>query len=713
MRFGKAEWSSWERGCEKEWLLTNGIGGFAASTITGGNTRRYHGLLVAALKPPVKRHLVLSQLHETVIINGNTFDLHAFSTGDYVMKGFQYLQSFELSPLPVFTYCIGELIIEKTITMVQGENTVAVVYRVRSGSEGVTLRITPLVNFRDYHSNSSKHHLRFQQKPGSDCTHICPFELELDIMLSCRGSSFIPAECWFENMYYPVEQERGLHANEDHYIPGSFDIIVEERSDRVITFIGTIERDRVDTDGQQLIDAEKARMKALTERAVCTDEFADMLIRAADHFIAYRQSTDSKTILAGYPWFTDWGRDAMISLCGLTLSTGRYDDAAQILCTFSEYIQDGLVPNMFPDEGGDPGYNTVDAALWYFEAISKYMEYTGDIELVQKRLYSSMIQIFKGYKVGTRNGISMEIDGLITAGDESMQLTWMDAKMGDKVFTPRYGKAVEINALWYNALKVLEMLSERLGMGAGEYSSLAELVKINFRKAFWNEDGKYLYDVISEGYKDDSVRPNQILAVSLTYPVIEGTDAKFVVEKVWKELYTAYGLRSLSPYSPQYRGQCTGNQYDRDSAYHQGTVWAWLAGPFITGFSRTYGKEPEYSDLTASFLKPFKDHLYHGCLGNISEIFDGDEPLTPRGCFAQAWSVAEVLRAYTEHVLRGQGRGQGAGRGGGGEGAGDKGTGSLSMFLPVDNEPVPLSPAPSPRPLSTALVLKKINLRGV
>lgn len=653
MRFGKAEWSNWERGTEKEWLLTNGVGGFASSTITGGNTRRYHGLLVAALKPPVQRHLVLSQLHEAVITSGVTYNLHAFSTGDYVMRGFRHMQSFELDPLPVFNYCIGELMIEKTITMVYGDNTVAVVYRVRNGSEGMTLRLTPLVNFRDYHNNSSRQHMRFEQKPGQDKTLIRPFNMEMEISLSCSGSNFIPAENgWFENMYYTVEQERGLHASEDHYIPGSFDINIESQSDRYITFIGTVEKDRDYADGQMLIDVEKSRLDALTARAGYQDEFACALVRAADHFIAYRQSTGSKTLLAGYPWFTDWGRDAMISLCGLTLSTGRYDDAEQILCTFSEYIRYGLVPNMFPDEGGDPGYNTVDAALWYFEAVSKYIEYTGDVELVRKKLYSSMIQIVEGFKKGTLHHIHMEEDSLVTAGDESTQLTWMDAKMGSMVFTPRHGKAVEINALWYNALRVLDMLAVKFGMDTGEYCGLAESVKKRFRQVFWKEDGKYLYDVINGSFKDDSVRPNQIFAVSLTYPVMEGIEARCVVEKVWKELYTAYGLRSLSPHSPQYRGQCTGDQYARDSAYHQGTVWAWLIGHFITAFDRTFGKEPEYIDLTAYFLKSFKDHLNNACLGSISEIFDGDEPLNPRGCFAQAWSVAEVLRVYTEYVLR-------------------------------------------------------------
>jgi predicted glycogen debranching enzyme len=652
VRLGKADWSSWGRAIEKEWLLTNGIGGFSSSTVVGGNSRRYHGLLIASLKPPVQRHLILSQLHETVTAGGREYDLHSFSTGDYVKKGFNHLQSFELNPLPVFTYNIGDILIEKTITMVYGQNTVAVIYRVLSGTEKLSIRLTPLVNFRDYHSDSSHRNMKFEQKSDRDGTCIKPDGLDLDITLRCRGSSYIPVEnCWFENMFYAVEQERGLHAYEDHYMPGSFEISVEAGSEQVFTFIGTVEKDRDYSDGQLLVVAEKVRLASLTAKAGYEDEFACALVRAADNFIAYRESTDSKTILAGYPWFTDWGRDAMISLCGLTLSTGRYDDAAQILGTFCEYIEYGLIPNMFPDEGGVPGYNTVDAALWYFEAVNKYVQYSGDYEFVERQLYRSMVQIYDAFKKGTLHNIHMDVDGLIIAGDENTQLTWMDAKMGSAVFTPRHGKAVEINALWYNALKIMEQLAGKFGLDTASYTLLAEVVKNSFKKVFWYEDGKYLYDVVNGGFSDDSVRPNQIFAVSLSHPVIEGVEARCCVEKVWKELYTAYGLRSLSPLSPQYRAQCTGDQFARDSAYHQGTVWAWLAGPFTTAFAATLGKEPEYGGMTARLLEPFRDHLQNACLGNISEIFDADEPLIPRGCYAQAWSVAEVLRAYTEHVL--------------------------------------------------------------
>lgn len=700
MRFGISEWSSWDRGIEREWLLANGIGGFSSSTITGGNSRRYHGLLVASLHPPVGRQLILSQLHEKVIVSGKEYSLHSFSTGDYIEKGFYNLQSFSLEPLPVFTYRMGDLLIEKTVTMVYGENTVAVVYRVISGSGDVVLKLSPLVNFRDYHGDSHREYMRFRQEAGKDETRVTPYDTDTVILLQCRGSSYTPLEnCWFEHMYYAVEHERGLRDTEDHYIPGVFELSVKAHSDTYFTFICSVEKNRIagksdetggaltteetgaarsaegtgatacaagcrnggGEDGRALIEAERARLKALEDRAGYRDDFARALVRAADQFIVYRQSTGTMTILAGYPWFTDWGRDAMISLTGLTLTTGRHDDAAQILSAFGSHVRYGLLPNMFPDEGGDPGYNTVDAALWFFDAASNYLRYTGDLDLLRDRLYEPMIRIYEAYKKGTINNIHMDEDGLIISGDENTQLTWMDAKTGSTVFTPRHGKAVEINALWYNALRILESVSFRLSAVSGErgieyasigreVSELSEKVRESFVRTFWYDEGGYLFDVVQGDFKDDKVRPNQIFAVSLAYPVLDGEKARCVVEKVWKELYTAYGLRSLSRRSSEYKGQCVGGPYERDSAYHQGTVWAWPVGHFITAFERTLGQEQVYKGMAAGFLEPYREHLEHACLGSISEIFDGDEPLIPRGCCAQAWSVAEVLRAYVEKV---------------------------------------------------------------
>ena len=652
MELGKSHWRTWEQGIGKEWLLTNGIGGYASSTVTGSNTRRYHGLLIASLRPPVDRHLILSQLDETVEIGDRRYDIHAFSAGGVVKKGYNHLQRFIYDGLPTYIYSIGDVTIKKTVCMVYGENTVIVQYHIISGRVGLKLKLTPLVNFRDHHGDSSRHHMRFEQEPCDSGTLIRPYGLDLLIELGCRDAHFTPLnKCWFENMEYAAEKERGLASSEDHYIPGYFELDVGERQERRITFHATVEKDRRNLDGLAVIRKEEERIRGLVEKAGYSDEFAASLVAAADKFIVYRKSTDAKTIIAGYPWFTDWGRDTMISLCGLTLSTKRFDDARSILYTFSRYVRHGLIPNMFPDEGQEPGYNSVDAALWYFEAVNKYISYTGDFGFVRENLYNSLQEIYQAFSRGTLFDIRMGSDFLISAGNPNTQLTWMDAKIGSWVVTPRQGKAVEINALWYNALRILEMLAAQFGENGLTYGETAQKAREAFRKTFWKEEGAYLYDVVDGERADDSIRPNQIIAASLSYPVIEGEMAKSVVDRVWDELYTSYGLRTLSQRSNQYRGVYLGDQYSRDSSYHQGTVWTWPLGHFITAFSRAYGKGVVSRDIMASFFKPFLDHLTDACLGNISEIFDGDEPLFPRGCFAQAWSVGEILRAYVEEYL--------------------------------------------------------------
>lgn len=649
---GRSHWRTYGQGIGREWLLTNGIGGYASSTVIGANTRRYHGLLVAALKPPVDRRLILSKLDETVEMDGKIHELHSFSAGGYINKGYNYLQSFLYDELPTFVYVIEDMTVRKTVCMVHGENTVVVHYRISGGSSPYKLRLTPLVNFRDYHGDSSKQYMRFGQESGHSGTLIRPYELDLRIGLGCSGSRYIPFnDCWFENMEYAVEQERGLTSREDHFIPGCFEIEAEGRQEKEITFYATVEHGKKYENGIAVIKKEEARIRALAEEPGYDDRFARSLVREADKFIVHRKSTDSKTIIAGYPWFTDWGRDTMISLCGLTLSTGRFDDARSILHTFSRYVRHGLIPNMFPDEGQEPIYNSVDAALWYFEAVNRFASYTGDLDFIKANLYGSLLEIYNAFTGGTLFNIKMDSDHLVSAGSPDIQLTWMDAKIGDWVVTPRHGKAVEINALWYNALRILERFSGHFGGDGAPYGAAAARTAEAFKRTFWNEGEQCLYDVVKDGHRDGSVRPNQILAVSLSYPVIGGHMAKAVVDKVWKELYTPYGLRSLSRRSPDYRGIYTGDQFSRDSAYHQGTVWTWPLGHFITAFVRVYGKAGDSRERIASFFEPFRDHLSDACVGSISEIFDGDGPFLPRGCFAQAWSVGEILRAYVENYL--------------------------------------------------------------
>lgn len=388
------------------------------------------------------------------------------------------------------------------------------------------------------------------------------------------------------------------------------------------------------------------------------DQFMDQLLLAADRFIVHRKSTDSKTIIAGYPWFTDWGRDTMIAMPGLTLATGRYEDARDILYTFARYEKDGLLPNVFPDGDGEPAYNTVDAALWYFEAVYQYLQYTGDLPFIKDQLLPVLERILQGYRKGTAFQIRMDKDSLITAGNGDTQLTWMDAKVGSWVVTPRHGKAVEINALWYNALMVMAALADQTGGYGSEYVKLAAKVKKAFVKTFWNEKERCLYDVVNEQGCDEKIRPNQILAASLSFPVLDAEQAKSVVDTVYEKLYTALGLRTLTKNDPDYRGIYEGDQYMRDGAYHQGTVWTWPLGRFITAYARVYKADPELKYQLEAFFLPFRDHLQDACIGSISEIFDGDEPLLPRGCYAQAWSVSEILRAYVEDYLPLKGTGE-------------------------------------------------------
>ncbi len=650
MEFGKSYWRTLEKGTQREWLVTNGLGGFACSTIAGANTRRYHGLLVAALNPPVRRHLVLSKLDESIEIGGKWYELFTNQTPGYTSSGFLHLQRFILNPFPTFIYNIQDVYVEKKVFMIHGKNSVVVLYKISTGDSPASLRVTPLVNFRDYHGDSSRESMKFKKVKSASGVEVKPHNTGVRIKIKSSEGNFASKEDWFNNMEYKVEKERGLKSTEDHYIPGYFEIKLNANDTRIVTFVAST--DEVDSvNGLELLENEEERINRIVENAGYRNEFINSLIVAADSFIAYRNSTQSSTILAGYPWFTDWGRDTMVALPGLTLVTNRYDDAKDILLTFSRYVKDGLIPNMFPDEAEEPIYNTVDAPLWYFEAVYKYLVYTQDYEFVREKLYPSLKQIIEKYVEGTHFSIKMDVDGLISAGEEGFQLTWMDAKVGDWVVTPRRGKAVEVNALWYNALKVMEYLAGRFNYSAKMYSDAAETVKKSFLNEFWNEEKSCLYDVVGEQEADARIRPNQIFAVSLSFPVLVGEKAKKVVNAVWQHLYTAYGLRSLSPLESEYKGVYSGDQSSRDGAYHQGTVWSWLIGPFITAYRRTEDYSEKSRIVALKLLEPFKDHMYDACLGSISEIFDGNEPLIPRGAFSQAWGVAEVLRSYVEEVL--------------------------------------------------------------
>ncbi len=636
----------------REWLETNGIGGFASSTIVGLDTRRYHGFLMAATKPPLGRVLLLSKLEATLLIDTARFEL---STNQYQgaihPRGHLYIDSFRLDPYPVFTYVVDGIQIEKSVFLVHGENTVVVRFAILSdpGRRSCALEIRPLIAFRDFHSTTHSNEAiqrAVESLPGQAA--ITPYPDLPTLHFAHNATSLDPAGFWFYNFDYQRERERGLDSLEDLYSPFLFRFELTNGTPAlVIASTGHHNAHEAELLGQR----EKERRETIIAAAPASDALAEILTAAADQFIVARG--DRKSVIAGYPWFSDWGRDTMISLPGLTLVTGRYDDARNILGAFARSIDQGMLPNRFPDSGEAPEYNTVDATLWMFQAVHEFLRYTRDYDFVRADLYQPLVDVVAWHERGTRYGIRLDSDGLLRAGEPGVQLTWMDVKIGDWVVTPRSGKPVEIQALWYNALRVIEHLAIAFGDRdrAAHYSALAEGTRASFGRAFWNEAEGCLYDVVSDSGADSSIRPNQVIAVSLPYPLLESDQALRVVDVVEWELLTPYGLRTLSRRDPNYRGHYGGDPRSRDSAYHQGTAWPWLLGPFLTAYVRVHGGSPETRDRAGRFLEPLRRHLSEAGLGQISEVFDGDPPHEPGGCIAQAWSVAEVLRTYVEDIL--------------------------------------------------------------
>jgi predicted glycogen debranching enzyme len=638
----------------REWLETNGLGGFASSTIIGLNTRRYHGLLVAATKPPVGRMVLLSKLEETLLIDGQAFDLSANRYPSVVHpEGFRYLKQFRLDPFPVFTYEIEGIEIEKTVFMVHGENSTVVQYELKKNNhpespKNIFLETRPLIAFRDYHSTTHANgalNPHVDDNPG--LATVTPYADLPSLHLAHNAVELRKSGDWYRNFEYDAERERGLDFSEDLFNPLvlRFDLRLRRQASVVAS-----------TEKRDVANIAEYRQAAITRQrnaAVSSpveDNFAQALSAAAEQYIVARE--DQKTVIAGYHWFSDWGRDTMIALPGLTLPTGKFDVARSILRTFARHVNQGMLPNRFPDAGETPEYNTVDATLWFFEAARAFLEYTDEAEFVRTELYPAFADIINWHVRGTRYGIKVDPSGLLASGEPGVQLTWMDAKVGDWVVTPRRGKPVEIQALWYNALCIMEDLSRRFGDVAEQkrYRGMATVASWSFNRLFWNEEIGCLYDVTNGAPPDPAIRPNQIFAVSLPYSMLSPDRAKSVVDKVQEHLLTPYGLRSLAPSDPQYRGRYTGGPAERDGAYHQGTVWPWLMGPFLTAYVKVNDGSAAARSQAAEWLKPLQDHLSDGGLGHISEIFDGDAPQLPRGCIAQAWSVGEVLRAYVEDV---------------------------------------------------------------
>ncbi len=655
LQLGRSTCGELAQAMDHEWLVTNGIGGFSSGTICDTNTRRYHGLLIASLAPPLARTLLVAAMDITVTYASNEYPLatHEYADGTVTPQGYLYLESFHLDQgMPVWRYAIADALLEKRILMQPGHNTTCVNLRVVRASDALQLDLTPLCTYRDHHSHTHGDWRLGMREIPNGC-EVEAFAGAQPYRLTCAGACFITDSDWYWNFRHRAESLRGLDDTENLFRPGRFVLSLEQGEQATVV---------LSTDLGTPPDFAALRRKAERHNAVLLDKLpADtpcwirQLALAADQFIVDRYQdghTVGKTIIAGYPWFGDWGRDTMIALPGLTLTTRRYEEAAAILHTFAEYISDGMLPNRFPDGGEAPEYNTVDATLWYFHAVDQYTRLSSDTALAAE-LYPVLADIIEWHRRGTRYGIGMDpVDGLLAAGQDGVQLTWMDAKVGDWVVTPRIGKCVEINALWYNALRVMEGLAEQLRKGpeVAGFRRAAELVEHSFQR-FWNPQRAALYDVIDgpggdpdqDGRRyDGRLRPNQIFAVALPHSPLDSDRQKAVVDSCARALLTSHGLRSLAPGEPGYAAHYLGGPWERDGAYHQGTVWAWLIGPFVDAHYRVYGDVA----IARSFLEPLALHLQSACLGSISEIFDADPPFTARGCFAQAWSVAEVLRTW-------------------------------------------------------------------
>lgn len=625
----------------REWLETNGIGGFASGTIAGSNSRRYHGLLTAATRPPLGRLTLVSKIEETVIVNGESFELSSNQyPGCVNPTGYQYLSSFRLDPFPIWTYAVGGVEIEKRVFMVHGRNSTVATYKVVSKTKGkrpaVSMTLRPMLAFVDYHHlqhQAPNFNGEFLKSEGS--LQIQPYADMPKLHVAHNGVQVKPTGYWYSNFEYAIEQERGFDFREDLFQP--FEIKFDLSKPASVIF--ATDDDLSASDSASLEKQEVKRRKDLVKIAKAKSDFEKDLVLAADQFIVKRG--EGHTVIAGYPWFSDWGRDTMIALPGLTLATGRPEIAKGILSVFARNASEGMIPNRFPDAGEIPEYNTVDATLWFFEAVRAYLESTGDLTFVRDELYATLAEILAWHLRGTRYNIHVDTDGLLYAGSPDVQLTWMDAKIGDLVITPRTGKPVEIQALWYNALCIMADLAGRFGdeEDRAKYISMAELTKMSFNSVFWNEDEQCLFDVVNNGIRDGSVRPNQIFAASLHYSMLDRDRARKVVDKVEADLLTPVGLRSLSANDPKYCPIYIGSPFERDSAYHQGTVWGWLIGGFVDAVRRVYPERQVTTELAG-----FERHLRAAGVGQISEIFDAAAPHSPRGCPAQAWSVAELLR---------------------------------------------------------------------
>lgn len=658
-----------KKALKRDWIITNGIGGFCSQSELGCNTRKYHGLLVAPLTPPARRFLILSKLDESIETDGKKYNLFTNMANGEISEGFKYLTEFKKEYIPIFTYKVEDIAIKKFICMEYGKNTVVVLYRVKNQNTESTLTLAPVMNFRDFHSMNHDHHFKAEQ------THINnKVKVILDnnsatpIYITCSDGKYLKhTNDNFNNMYYLREEERGFEAEENHYVPGVYNIHLAPNEERDITFVCSLEENIDEINGINIINKEVMRLSeiiydtGILQNSKMNDENIEMiktLIMATDNFVVNRPSFGLHTVIAGYPWFLDWGRDTLISFEGLLLVTKRYDIAKEVLLTNIRDMKFGLVPNGYSGYDNRPLYNSADSSLLLIEQVYKYLKYTNDYDFVKEKIYPSLTKIIEAYSgfinVDEDNIYLDEEDNLISAGTENTQITWMDVKIDGQAVTPRNGKTVELNALWYNALKIMARLAEKYEDKklCKKYLEMAEKTSKSFNEKFYNKNKKCLYDVLG----DDKIRPNQLFALSLSHPVIEEPEiAEQIIDVVYKKLLNNYGLQTLSADEEGYVAIYEGSAYKRDTSYHQGITWPWLLGLYYDALKNTIKMEKDkirkqeleekLKELIQNTRSTFEKEMYEkSSIGTISELYDSEEPYEARGTFAQAWSVAEIFR---------------------------------------------------------------------
>ena len=666
-QYTQKDWTTFKEGIKREWAVTNGIGGYAGSSMIGAHSRTHQGYLIASLHAPIERYLVFSKINETATVGTSTVSFetsqHCASGKTVYTEGQKFLTSFIYDGSVHYTYETDNFSFEKHITLKRNANVCAVAYELTAGDSDCTFTLTPLFNYREHSESSTPDTLKFETFTKDRTFYLVP-EKNKDIAIRFQTSegTFSERETVYDiDMQLQIEVDLETDGLDCHYCPVDLSIAVPANTTKKVSIlcsIGDVNERPAPVSGTEAFSIleENARCHAeLFEKAGYHDSFANQLVLASDQFLTYRESTKMMTVLAGLPWFTDWGRDTMIAFTGLTLCTKRFKEAEEILLTFARYIRHGIVPNMFPDDNMPPLYNTVDASLWYFYAVYQYLHYNPAAEaeaFVKEQIFPHLKEIISAYEKGTDFSIYMEDDGLIHAGSGLDQITWMDVRVGDWVATPRHGKPVEINALWYNALRIMESLCEKFDEDASAYRTRANQVKESFNAKFWDSSNQCLFDVVDGDEPDDHIRPNQVYAVSLPFSLLPEEQEKAVVALVEKELFVGCGLRSLAPDHPDYHGIYCGALAKRDAAYHQGTAWGFLLGGFFSAYMKVNHHSSSAAENAVHMLEPVRKHLSDsGCIGSISEIFDGDTPHNPRGCYAQAWSVGEVLRCYCEDIL--------------------------------------------------------------